>query len=305
MRNKKFTVLIVLAALVLVLGCVMVVVALLWGGSEEASKDDVVSQVQEQIMNETSSEAAESNGAGEAASEEESESSEGSESSDESSAAEGASGSSGSGSDPSSDSSVNETINGDGISFPYTIPGTNLVIERLDSYDGIFLEDGSDQSVEGISAMVLTNTGSTGVEYVNITMNQNGEQLQYTGTAIPAGSTIVIQESGASSYSTSSYTDCTANVADMQEFEMSSSQVKVEENEDGSLQVTNLTGETIPCVRVFYKFAIEKGEIYVGGITYTAKVTELKAGESRQIAPSHYAGGSSEVMMVRTYETAD
>lgn len=302
MRNKKFTVLIVLAALVLVLGCVMVAVALLWGGSEEASKDDVVSQVQEQIMNETSSEAAESTGEGVAASEEESESSE---SSDESSAVEGDSSSPGSGSDPSSNSSVNETINGEGISFPYTIPGTNLVIERLDSYDGIFLEDGSDQSVEGISAMVLTNTGSTGVEYVNITMNQNGEQLQYTGTAIPAGSTIVIQESGASSYSTSSYTDCTANVADMQEFEMSSSQVKVEENEDGSLQVTNLTGETIPCVRVFYKFAIEKGEIYVGGITYTAKVTELEAGESRQIAPSHYAGGSSEVMMVRTYETAD
>lgn len=302
MHNKKFTVLIVLAALVLVLGCVMVAVALLWGGSEEASKNDVVSQVQEQIMNETSSEAAESTGEGVAASEEESESSE---SSDESSAVEGDSSSPGSGSDPSSDSSINETISGEGISFPYTIPGTNLVIERLDSYDGIFLEDGSDQSVEGISAMVLTNTGSTGVEYVNITMNQNGEQLQYTGTAIPAGSTIVIQESGASSYSTSSYTDCTANVADMQEFEMSSSQVKVEENEDGSLQVTNLTGETIPCVRVFYKFAIEEGEIYVGGITYTAKVTELEAGESRQIAPSHYAGGSSEVMMVRTYETAD
>lgn len=191
------------------------------------------------------------------------------------------------------------------LKFPYAIPGTDLVINQVNSYDGIFLEDGSDQDVTGISVIVLENQGKTGVEYANITLTQNGKQLQYKATAVPAGATIVVQESSAAAYSGDDYTACTADVAQLETFEMSSSLVKVEENEDGSLSVTNLGSETIPCVRIFYKFAMEKGKIYVGGITYTAKITQLEPGTTQQVYPSHYSAGSSEVMMVRTYATAD
>ena len=69
--------------------------------------------------------------------------------------------------------------------------------------------------------------------------------------------------------------------------------------------MTNIGSETIPCVRIFYKFALEKDSIYVGGITYTAKLTQLEPGATQQVAPSHYTAGSSEIMMVRTYATAD
>ena len=86
---------------------------------------------------------------------------------------------------------------------------------------------------------------------------------------------------------------------------MSADQVKVEETENGSLLVTNLTDEEIPCVRIFYKFYMEEEEAYVGGITYTAKLTGLSAGGSQTVSPSHYAAGSSRVMMVRTYDSAE
>ena len=88
-------------------------------------------------------------------------------------------------------------------------------------------------------------------------------------------------------------------------FEMSEEQVQVQENGDQSLTVSNLTNEDIPAVRIFYKFYMEEEETYVGGITYTAKLTDLKAGESRKITPSHYVSGYSRVMMVRTYDTAE
>lgn len=191
------------------------------------------------------------------------------------------------------------------LTFPYAIPGTDLVISQVNSYDGIFLEDGSDQTVTGISVIVLENQGKTGVEYANITLTQNGKQLQYKATALPAGAKIVVQEASAAAYSDDVYTACTADVAQMEIFEMSSSLVKVVENEDGSLSVTNLGTETIPCVRIFYKFAMEKGEIYVGGITYTAKIIQLESGATQQVYLSHYAAGSSEIMMIRTYATVD
>ena len=86
---------------------------------------------------------------------------------------------------------------------------------------------------------------------------------------------------------------------------MSEDKVQVEESGEQSLTVTNLTDEDIPAVRVFYKFYMEDEGTYVGGITYTAKLTGLSAGGSQTVSPSHYAAGSSRVMMVRTYDSAE
>lgn len=191
------------------------------------------------------------------------------------------------------------------ISFPYSIPGTNLVIQKLDSYDGVFLEDGSDRDVTGIAAMVIKNTGSTGVEYAKITLTQGDRELVFTVAGLCSGAQAVVQESSAAAYQKANYQECTAEVAELASFEMSESLVKVTENTDGSLSVTNLTQQTIPCVRVFYKFCLTPGSAYVGGITYTAKLTDLAPGQTQEVTASHYASGYSEVVMVRTYETAE
>lgn len=191
------------------------------------------------------------------------------------------------------------------ISLPYTIPGTSLVLQNVASYDGIYLEDGSDVEVSGVAAAVVKNTGNTPVEYTDITLQGNGSTLEFVGSDIQAGATIVIQEANKASYQSDTWTSCTAETAEVAELEMSEDSVSVTENEDGSLTVTNLTGAAIPCVRVFYKFYMSDEAAWVGGITYTAKLTGLGAGASQTVTPSHYAAGSSRVVMVRTYDTTD
>lgn len=47
---------------------------------------------------------------------------------------------------------------------------------------------------------------------------------------------------------------------------MSEDQVRVTDNGDNSLTVTNLTQEPIVCVRVFYKYYMEDLDVYVGGL---------------------------------------
>lgn len=189
------------------------------------------------------------------------------------------------------------------ISFPYTIPGTSLVVTKIDSYDGIFLEDGSDRSVTGICALVLTNSGKTDVEYADITVKQGSRELLFKATVLKAGCTVVVQEANAAAYASGSYESCTAQVAEAEELEMHADQVKVAENQDGSFTVTNLTGKTIVGIRIFYKFCLTKGSVYVGGITYTAKVENLAPGATQTVYPTHYSFGSSEVVMVRLYES--
>lgn len=194
---------------------------------------------------------------------------------------------------------------GEDVFFPYVIEGTELTVQNISSYDGIFLEDGSDGEVTGVAAMVVENTGDTNVEYAAITISCNGETLEFDASDLPSGATVVVQEKNKTPYQSGTYTDCSAVVAEMGDFEMSEDQVKVEETESGSLLVTNLTDEEIPCVRIFYKFYMADEETYVGGITYTAKLTGLSAGASQTVTPSHYAAGNSRIMMVRTYDSTE
>lgn len=206
---------------------------------------------------------------------------------------------------PDSEESADDSEEETQISFPYTIPNTSLVIENIASYDGIFLEDGSDVSVTGIYSMVLENSGNTDVEYAKITLNCDDSPITFEVSDVPSGATVVAQEINKTSYRDGTYSDCSADVAESQGLEQSEDLVSVQENSDGSLTVSNLTDDLIPCVRIFYKFYMSDENAYVGGITYTAKLVDLEPGADQTIVPSHYSQGYSRVVMVRTYDTSD
>ena len=188
------------------------------------------------------------------------------------------------------------------IRLPYTIPGSGLVIEQINSYDGLFLEDGSDKEVTNVTAMVLANTGDVCAEYIEITIDRDGVQLKFIASALESGGKMIVLEASGKQFSNGQYSKCVADVATLSEFTMSENQLRVEETAEGSLLVTNITGKDIPCIRIFYKFYMTDSDVYVGGITYTAKVTDLAAGASCTITPSHYLKGYSKIVMVKTYD---
>lgn len=202
-------------------------------------------------------------------------------------------------------SGTNKPQNNTGNSsyFPYSIPGSGLVIEQINSYDGIFLEDGSDKEVSDITAMVLTNTGDACVEYIEITIQRDGVQLKFIASALESGGRMIVLEAGGKQFSNGTYSNCEADVATSEKMTMSDDQVRVEETAEGGLLVTNITANDIPCIRIFYKFYMQDTDVYVGGITYTAKVINLAAGDSCTIMPSHYLKGYSKIVMVKTYDT--
>lgn len=190
---------------------------------------------------------------------------------------------------------------GEKDSLPYAIPNTNLQIQKIAGYKGIFIEDGSDKEVSNITAIALKNTGKEKIEYVDITVKRGKKKLEFKASAIKSGATVVVQEANKASYVEGTYSDCQAQVAYMDEFDMSKDQIKVTDNGDNSLTVKNISKKKIACVRIFYKYYMDDEKAYVGGITYNAKVEDLGAGKSTKITPSHYVSDSSKIMMVRTY----
>ncbi|MGM9535926.1 MAG: hypothetical protein ACI3VR_11760 [Intestinibacter sp.] len=184
----------------------------------------------------------------------------------------------------------------------FNTPDASLTIQRVQGYSGIFIEDGSDKEVKNVAAIQVKNTSNKAVEYAEIELYNGSKKLVFAVSTLPANSSAVVMEKNKTTFSSSkgvTYGKTTVAYADKLEKSSAVSCTKVENN---GIKVTNKSGKDIPCVRIFYKYKSDDG-YYVGGITYTAKVEDLKAGKSQTVYPSHFASDGGEIMMVKTYNS--
>lgn len=201
---------------------------------------------------------------------------------------------------PQKDPQTGENI---GIAFPCQIPGYNITIEKMQPYNGIFVEDGSNANIENVAMLMVENNGNYPVEYTQIRVVCGQEELLFDISALPVGQKLVVQEKNGKTITQSKATSATALVVQRADMEMSESQVQVTDNGNNTLTVKNLTNELIPTVRVFYKYYMADEDLYVGGIAFTARISRLGAGASVTIQPSHYTSQTSRVVMVLTYDS--
>lgn len=190
-----------------------------------------------------------------------------------------------------------------GVSFPCQIPGYDMTIEKLAPYNGMFVEDGSNANIKNVAMLLVENNGDYPVEYTQIRVMCGQEELLFDISALPAGEKLVVQEKTGKTISESKATSASALVVRRANMEMSESKVQVVDNGDNTLTVKNLTSETIPAVRVFYKYYMEDEKLFVGGIAFTVRISRLGAGASMTIQPSHYTSQTSQVVMVLTYDS--
>ena len=201
---------------------------------------------------------------------------------------------------PEKDPQTGEEI---GISFPCQVPGYGLTIEKMAPYNGMFVEDGSNANIENVAMLLVKNDGDFPVEYTQIRVVCGQQELLFDISALPAGERVVVQEKTGKAIPESKTTSASALVVQRANMEMSESKVQVTDNGDNTLTIKNLTNETIPTVRIFYKYYMEDEKLFVGGIAFTVRISRLGAGASVTIQPSHYTSQTSRVVMVLTYDS--
>ena len=195
-------------------------------------------------------------------------------------------------------SSGKETTNIPTISFPYTIEGTDLVVEKISSYKGYFIEDGSDKKVSNVAAIVLKNEGDN-LEFAGIGISQGERSLGFSASQIPAGATVIVLEQNGASYSSDPYYTATATTKSADKFEMSEKLVSVKDNGKNAITVTNISDKKLSEVKVFFKSYLPDKDAYVGGITYTMTLTDLEPGTSTDVSSKHYESKYSVVLEVQ------
>jgi len=203
----------------------------------------------------------------------------------------------------SKDGSITNFNNtGKKVSSNFKVDDAAITIQRVNGYSGIFIEDGSDKEVKNVAAIEVKNTSNKPLEFAQIQLYNGSKKLVFDVSTLPANSSAVVMEKNKTSFNSSkgvTYGGTTAGYVNSLE---KASSVKCKKVKNNGIEVTNTSSKNIPCVRVFYKYKSSEG-YYVGGITYTAKVEDLKAGASQTIYPSHFASDGGEIMMVKAYNS--
>ena len=174
-----------------------------------------------------------------------------------------------------------------------------LTLTSLGGYSGNYLEDGTDELVSNVAAILVTNNGDRMLQVADITFQVNDtEQATFRITDLPAGTTVLALELNRRTYSDEddySYGRTASGYID--EPSLEEDKFELDTSEAGKLTLINLTGETYGKVYVYYKY-VQVGGIYLGGITYRVPFENVPANGESESPAGHFNPANSRIMAV-------
>lgn len=183
--------------------------------------------------------------------------------------------------------------------LPYAIPDTDLVVTSIGKYSGVYNELGTEEEATEILAIVVENTSEKVVSYSSLTIEYDEEKsCTFNPTNLPPRqSALVFPSSEAIAYADVKKFECTDSMAVMaKELPVLEGVVGVD-FVDGQFVVTNLTSDDLGDVYIRYKTCTE-GNTYLGGITYSVMIPDVKAYETYKVDAGNFDESSSVIIAV-------
>ncbi len=210
------------------------------------------------------------------------------------------------------DATVGENVGGTdgegqsaGMTLPYAIGDTGLKITRLGKYTGTYMEDGSDTMIVGCLMIVVTNESENDVQLMELRLTDGTDTFEFRLTSLPAGKSVMVLEKQGKRFSQEASYDLdavTAYALYHDEISLHSDVFRIKAA-DGKLSVENISGRDISGdIYVYYKSS-DMG-IFIGGITYRARISDLGDGEEKTVETKHFLKDSSVILFV-TYNDAN
>lgn len=182
--------------------------------------------------------------------------------------------------------------------------GQGLILRRTGSYSGKFWEDGSDETVSQVQAILVENTAGRMLQYAVIKLQYQDHTAVFEVSCLPAGAKVLVQEKNRAAYDPKSAESATASQVVFLASEPNWQKDFAMQGLSGALNLKNMTGTDIPGdIYIYYKNAA--GDMYYGGIAYRIRLEGgMKAEQIRQILAAHFDPAGSKVVMIQ-YAAAD
>lgn len=162
-----------------------------------------------------------------------------------------------------------------------------LSCDDVACYSGAYVEDRSDEQVNSVAAIRITNRSGKYLTLARLTYEIDGETAEFEISDLPAGKSVwVLEKNRKKSTDSSKYVYKEALVAFSDYVTRMPEEIKVEYGEN-MLRVTNVSQKEMQRVSIHYKSIHEDGRL-LGGITYTVDFGTLQPGESVEKIAGHY-----------------
>ena len=178
------------------------------------------------------------------------------------------------------------TIFTDTVQLPAMIANTTLVAEQIVSYDGPYLEDGSEEYVSGVAALYLHNSGANMVTGCRIIVGLDYGLYRFEATCIPPGATVLVQEKDRKAYCDMGICSVVGSASTEGAAMLDSAEITLEYDLKGML-VRNVSEYDYDTIFIAHKNYAEDKNLYIGGVTYVTYVDCLQSGSEQYVWPVH------------------
>lgn len=167
----------------------------------------------------------------------------------------------------------------------------DLYCVEFSSYSGPFVEDGSNEQVENVLAMLVENRSEDYLEYALVTYDVFGKTAEFVVTGLPAGQSAWVLEKNRMTVKEGmdfEFLDCDST------FKTDAILItdKLDVTADGNtLTLKNVSNETLENPCIYYKNRNSDGN-YLGGITYMVGFDTLKSGDTAEKQAGHFVENS-------------
>lgn len=172
-----------------------------------------------------------------------------------------------------------------------------ITCDKFAIYTGTFVEDGRDEQVENVAAVLITNQTDHFLELADVTCTIDGEPAYFLVTGLPAGRSAWVMEAGRRSVTDESDFVVVDIVTSFKEGVISQTD-KLSLTASGNLLTAeNKSGSKLEDVFVYYRTLHTDGNFF-GGITYRVDFGTLEPGSALEKLAGHYKEGTTEIVRI-------
>lgn len=171
----------------------------------------------------------------------------------------------------------------------------SLKLVSAGSYSGAYMEDGSDDAVEQVAALLVQNVGTETVEYAEVLgQTSSGETVRFVLTGLPVNAYVLVLEAGRADYAELGALQVTECAAAMEVTQNYAEDFEIYLG-DGVINIKNISDRDYSDdIFVYYKTYREG--VFLGGITYRARFNGLAAQAIGQSIQSHATDDETAVV---------
>lgn len=172
-----------------------------------------------------------------------------------------------------------------------------LTCDDFALFSGQYVEDGRDELVENVAAILVTNQTGRFLDFASLTYDVDGQTVTFVVTGLPAGRSAWVMaqdQAKATGSSVFTYVDSVTSYRDDVVAETDALTITSEGN---VLSVRNNSTGTLENVCVYYRSVHSDGNFF-GGITYLVSFGTLEPGASAESMAGHYDPDNSEIVRV-------